>query len=158
MHGWRSGTGDGSRLSPLTIGGATPDRVPIAVLLSHANGARSAPEYQATICALKPDGEDGSILMLSWATHGSETLGESNGKSGGSDVTQFVVLIPTEVLPTTSPSMSQKLQTFGISVESCDGCRRPIGMGEPYRTDTRPPETMRIFCLECAGKMRRFCA
>ncbi len=151
-RGWKNGTGDGSRLSPLTIGGVIPDRVPISVLKSSANGARDAREYLATICALKQAGLAESILMLSWEVIGSEGYGVIQEKNGASGVTRFVVLIPSGHLLSTLPSTSRNPLISGISEVPCDGCGEKIPAGAPYRTDVIPPDRMYIFCWLCSKK------
>ncbi len=155
-RGWKNGSGDGSRLSPLTIGGVTPDRVPISVLRSLANGVRDAREYLATICALKQDGADESILMLSWEMIGSEGYGVIQERNGASGVTRFVVLIPSEHLLSTSPSTLQNPLISGISEVPCDGCGKAIEAGAPYRTDVSPPDQMHIYCFACTRNPRMF--
>lgn len=163
VDGLKGGSGPRSLLSRLTIVGEKPDRVPIVVWQSRENGSSVYRETLATISALREDASGERILMLSWGSLASDSSSENADLGGHTDVIEYDLLLPIELLSGTLQSISPRPLTTGISGVPCDGCGTPFKRQDSYRTSVMPGPPgqsagglMRLLCLRCAEQSRTF--
>lgn len=156
VDGLRDGNGPSSLLSPSTIVGEKPDRIPIVVFLSVGDGLRTYRIALATSSALREDGTGEPILMLSWDLD-PEAISQvaRSAEAGGSDAIRFETLIPAGEPNGTSRSISPRGPISGISGVPCDACKVPFKTGDAYTQVVFPPDQLDLYHVTCYARLVR---
>lgn len=156
VAGLKAGSGTTSPRSHLMNVGGRPDLIPIVFSITPGGGLTRFLTTLGTLSALKEERSGERILMLSWGLEREDlrSLLQTSVDDGGAGEIAFDLSIPAEVPNGTSPSISPRPQTSGISGVPCDVCGQPIRSGDPYASWVIPPDDMSLYHPHCLrGRM-----
>jgi len=139
--------------SPTVVGGASPDRLPIVVSLTHRSGLKRFLIVLATSSALK-EGDTGALILThSWglAREDVTALLDSYQIGGEQDEIGFAITMQAGMASDiTSRSTLSKTLISGPLGVPCDLCSKNILPEDEYFTLTVPPHGLSIYHRTCA--------